>query len=150
MKKVCGNCEHTDGRIYTSNPPKVKCTITEEFHYKDDECNREEVTSQPYISQGWLCPRCSKINAPWISQCSCIGEKMEITCKTCGSVEKGVLSPGYYTTTAAPNYPFTYSISTTNLTNEERENLIQTFKDWSNERAELFKELMRIEKLEEE
>ena len=24
---------------YTSNPPKVKCTVTEEFHLYDDQCN---------------------------------------------------------------------------------------------------------------
>lgn len=24
-----------------------------------------------YPQQGWECPRCGKINAPWISQCNC-------------------------------------------------------------------------------
>ena len=33
-----------------------------------------------YISQGWLCPRCGKINAPWMSQCNCSGKPIEITC----------------------------------------------------------------------
>lgn len=23
--------------------------------------------------EGWLCPRCKKVNAPWVSQCSCTG-----------------------------------------------------------------------------
>lgn len=23
------------------------------------------------IMEGWLCPRCHKVNAPWVSQCSC-------------------------------------------------------------------------------
>lgn len=35
----CGKCEKIDGMCYTSNPSKVKCTITNEFHYLDDECN---------------------------------------------------------------------------------------------------------------
>lgn len=35
----CGNCDKTDGLCYTSNPPKVKCTITGEFHEYGDECD---------------------------------------------------------------------------------------------------------------
>lgn len=23
------------------------------------------------LQEGWLCPRCQKVNAPWVSQCSC-------------------------------------------------------------------------------
>lgn len=23
------------------------------------------------LQEGWLCPRCQKINAPWVSQCPC-------------------------------------------------------------------------------
>lgn len=23
------------------------------------------------MNEGWLCPRCKKINAPWVSSCSC-------------------------------------------------------------------------------
>lgn len=38
---TCGNCEYTDGMCYLSDPPKRKCTITNEFHYYDDECNCE-------------------------------------------------------------------------------------------------------------
>lgn len=35
----CGKCDKIDGMCYLSNPPKVKCTVTNEFHYFDDECN---------------------------------------------------------------------------------------------------------------
>lgn len=42
-KSNCGNCDKTDGLCYTSDPPQVKCTITGEFHYYDDECNVEFV-----------------------------------------------------------------------------------------------------------
>lgn len=38
---TCGMCPFNDGMCYTSNPPKRKCTITDEFHYYDDECNCE-------------------------------------------------------------------------------------------------------------
>ena len=23
--------------------------------------------------EGWICPRCGKVNAPWVMQCSCNG-----------------------------------------------------------------------------
>jgi hypothetical protein len=36
---TCGSCVHADGYCYTSLPPRVKCTITGEFHYYGDECN---------------------------------------------------------------------------------------------------------------
>lgn len=35
----CRCCPNTDGLVYTSNPPKVRCKITGEFHYFDDECD---------------------------------------------------------------------------------------------------------------
>lgn len=40
---LCGTCPFTDGMCYTSNPPKRKCTITDEFHLYDDECNCESI-----------------------------------------------------------------------------------------------------------
>lgn len=38
----CGSCLLTDGCCYTSMPPKVKCTITNEYHLYGDECNCDE------------------------------------------------------------------------------------------------------------
>lgn len=23
------------------------------------------------MMEGWLCPRCKRVNAPWVSQCTC-------------------------------------------------------------------------------
>ena len=40
---TCGICKYTDGCCYTSLPPKVRCNITGEFHYYDDECNCEDI-----------------------------------------------------------------------------------------------------------
>lgn len=38
MRK-CEGCRFTDGLCYASLPPKLKCTITNEFRYYDDYCN---------------------------------------------------------------------------------------------------------------
>ena len=37
----CGHCDYIDGYVYTSLPPKVKCSITGEFHFRDHECDIE-------------------------------------------------------------------------------------------------------------
>ena len=42
---TCGSCNLTDKLCYCSMPPKVKCAITNEFHYYDDECNCEEAAA---------------------------------------------------------------------------------------------------------
>lgn len=47
----CGNCTKTDGLCYTSNPPKVKCTVTGKFHEYGDEC--DAIVEHPKI-----CTRC--------------------------------------------------------------------------------------------
>jgi hypothetical protein len=39
---ICGVCKYTDGLVYTSNPPKVCCKLTKDFHYASDECTCEE------------------------------------------------------------------------------------------------------------
>jgi hypothetical protein len=43
---ICGSCPYTDGMCYTSLPPKVRCDITGEYHYYDDECNCIDVKEQ--------------------------------------------------------------------------------------------------------
>lgn len=36
------------------------------------------------MMEGWLCPRCKKVNAPWVSQCSCEDFWCDkITCGPC-------------------------------------------------------------------
>lgn len=44
--KRCGNCDKTDGVVYTSIPPKVKCTITGKFHCYDDVCDCESTIAK--------------------------------------------------------------------------------------------------------
>lgn len=50
----CGNCDKTDGLCYTSYPPKVKCTITHEFHFYDDECDCELYTSDGVMTYAFV------------------------------------------------------------------------------------------------
>ena len=33
----------------------------------------------PVLSYGWICPRCGKVNAPWMGQCSCGSTDVKIT-----------------------------------------------------------------------
>lgn len=35
---LCGNCDKTDGYIYPTYPPKVKCALTGEFHFIYESC----------------------------------------------------------------------------------------------------------------
>lgn len=37
----CAYCKYNDGAVYTSMPPKYRCTITNESHLALDDCNVE-------------------------------------------------------------------------------------------------------------
>ena len=69
MKKIWGNCEYTDGCIYTSLPPKVKCTITNKFHFENDVC---DVKFAPVKCGQWIDGKCS--------ECGCFKPIKEMTC----------------------------------------------------------------------
>lgn len=47
MSIKCGNCNKTDGKCYMSNPPKVRCTLTGEYHEYGDSCNVENMDNSP-------------------------------------------------------------------------------------------------------
>lgn len=32
MTRYCDGCNYTDGMVYTSLPPQIKCTITNKYH----------------------------------------------------------------------------------------------------------------------
>ena len=34
---------------------------------------------QPKTEQGWECPRCGRINAPWVRQCDCPRDNLTVT-----------------------------------------------------------------------
>ena len=88
----CGFCEHTDGLIYTSNPPKVKCTITGEYHFTHNEC---VVEFAPVKHGRWTDVHVSLVDSDGASrygrlgfQCSvCGAETVYITpyCPNCGA-----------------------------------------------------------------
>ena len=35
--------------------------------------------TKPKAEQGWECPRCGRINAPWVRQCDCTRNNWDIT-----------------------------------------------------------------------
>lgn len=48
---ICGNCDKTDGMVYVSMPPKMRCGISKRFHERGDEC---EFEWKPIIQGRWL------------------------------------------------------------------------------------------------
>lgn len=48
---ICGNCDKTDGMVYTSMPPKMRCGISKRFHERGDEC---EFEWKPIIHGHWV------------------------------------------------------------------------------------------------
>lgn len=41
--RICGICSMNDGTVYTSMPPKYKCTVTNEFYLGDHPCHLDLV-----------------------------------------------------------------------------------------------------------
>lgn len=39
----CANCPLNDGLVYTSFPPKFKCTATNEWHFGEYRCGRVKI-----------------------------------------------------------------------------------------------------------
>ncbi len=37
------------------------------------------------MSSGWICPKCGRVLAPWVSECPCYLESMKVTCSNSGS-----------------------------------------------------------------
>ena len=36
-------------------------------------------------TEGWICPRCGRVNAPWLAWCGC--SNMDVTCNGTGSIQ---------------------------------------------------------------
>lgn len=34
-------------------------------------CYKKENEAFTFIQTGWMCPRCKRVNAPWVTTCSC-------------------------------------------------------------------------------
>ena len=41
--------------------------------------NSSNIYSESSVASGWLCPRCGRINAPWVRQCDCSRNNWTIT-----------------------------------------------------------------------
>ena len=64
---MCKDCGKTDGMIYMSNPPKIKCEVTGQFHFLNEECNVETATIE------------SKCDMHLGVECIICGESIELT-----------------------------------------------------------------------
>lgn len=84
----CAYCKYNDGAVYTSNPPKYRCSVTGEYHLALDDCN---VEFAPVKHGRWINePNC------WY-RCSVCGEHYPSTrgymyynyCPKCGADMRG-------------------------------------------------------------
>lgn len=83
-RMVCAYCIYNDGAVYTSIPPKYKCTITNEFHFGLDNC---DVNFAPVKHGKWIDGKCSvcggevpyTYNGFWeeTPYCPCCGAEMD-------------------------------------------------------------------------
>lgn len=46
------------------------------------------------MNEGWICPRCGRVNAPFVTQCSCMREQPKITCE---SIKLNLKNLDYFT-----------------------------------------------------
>lgn len=80
----CGNCDKTDGLVYTSNPPMRKCTITGKFHFYNDVCDAPQTNADRIRAMSdeelakWLgdmifpeCLVCPATDEPWCLDRDC-------------------------------------------------------------------------------
>lgn len=65
-----------------------------QFNYRDGWVWRDSTTPIPNYGyshlttyevvtpprEGWICPRCGRVNAPWVATCSCYTDGNKITC----------------------------------------------------------------------
>lgn len=69
--------------------------------------------TQPSFQDGWRCPRCNRINAPWVRQCDCSQNNWTITSDwtykpewwkevTCSDNSKGQTDPTIHATNVTP------------------------------------------------
>lgn len=95
---ICCNCDKTDGLVYTSLPPKVRCEISKRFHEMGDEC---EFEWKPIIHGRWTYERFTNTNGGsysvvWCSNCQAHMPWVTKYCPNCGAkmdeVEHGDIS----------------------------------------------------------
>lgn len=82
----CKECNKTDGLVYTSYPPKVRCRLTGNFHFMNDKCDAVNVIKHGHwelspFDGNWMCSKCG--NKPYhdnmknMNYCPNCGAKMD-------------------------------------------------------------------------
>lgn len=79
MTRYCGECNYTDGVVYTSLPPQVKCTITNKYHLCDHVCEvyndtfvNKKLSKKDFIMtycNNCGSQRCEGIDSDWLDGC---------------------------------------------------------------------------------
>ena len=85
MNKICGQCEYTDGLIYTSLPAQVKCTITNKFRFQNDYCN---IKFKPIKYGEWVPVHMSEDGGQsiyFLHDCGCEVKDKTNFCPNCGA-----------------------------------------------------------------
>ena len=62
-----------DDRIEKEN----SCTIEDNYKITVEPYRSQEYTI-PNYQQGWICPKCGRVNAPWTGICPCFADKNPI------------------------------------------------------------------------
>ena len=85
------NDTYTTTTTTTGEPVEIKAP---EWKTGDKVEINSPITVEP-INYGWVCPRCGRVNAPWVSQCNCTGSPFVKTsassaysaspCQTCSN-----------------------------------------------------------------
>lgn len=96
----CAYCKYNDGVVYTSNPPKYRCSVTGEYHLALDDCNVEFAPVkhgqwEQYLDEGlkWKCSKCgSRFATPWRYCPNCgakmFGKDIDVSDKSVGKMDE--------------------------------------------------------------
>lgn len=88
--KECPHCGSTDTEMDTSMiltclPPKsqYRCKSCEKWFTLSDEAY--DTLRDSSVNYGWVCPKCGRVNAPFVRTCDCTNSGLTWTTVTCDS-----------------------------------------------------------------